>query len=187
MTVVSRRGGASKKPALNMKLVIESFTKFRTAKNDEVAAKATHESLRDTLLPLVEAFGTAHGEHGQHQSIELPEAVDGFVRIVRRANVSELFDLDLGEKLAVKSGVLEDVQTTSITVTFAGTAAEAKLVMDAIETAKIEAMGATVTANVKVEQDKFYALHQRNRDLITAADLESCIVREIKHSFFPER
>lgn len=188
MTVVKRRSSASKKkPTLNMALVIEGFRGFRAAKNTEATAKATAEELRDKLLPVVETFGVAHGEHGQHQAIELPEPVDGYVRLVRRKNVSQFFDLDAAERLAADKGVLEDVQTTSITLTFAGTAAEAHELMRVLKHNDVESMGAAIVADVRVEQEKVYALHQRQPKVITAGDLDKLLVDDVKFSFHPEK
>lgn len=186
MTVVKRRKGV-KQPVLDMKLVIDGFKAFRAARTTEATAKTTAEQLRDQLMPLLETFGQAHGETGVHRALDLPEPIDGFVRIVRRSNTSQYFDIDAAQALCAKKKVLDDVQTTTITLSFSGTAAEAQRVMDAVEDAGLEKMGCTVDAVVYLEQDKVYALHQKSPEVITEADLDSLLVDDVKYSFVPEK
>jgi hypothetical protein len=184
VTTVKRRRKAADQ--VDLAPVIASFKEFRQHKNAEAAAKRGYEQLRDkVLMPVLERFGQPWGETGAHRAIELPEEVDGFVRIVRRANTSREFDLDAAEKLCADKGVLEQVQTVNVRMTGIPATKLAEL-RAALEEAGLEDF-APVLIDTKLEQDLVYALHQRDRDLITAAELDELIVEETRYSFFPER
>lgn len=182
-TVKPRKKPASRRRTLDMALVVEAFTAFRAAKRQEAESKTKAEQLRDTLMPVLEAHGQAHGETGAHQAIVLPEPVDGYVRLVRRANVSRLLDVDAAEKLCADKDVLGEVQTASLTLTGISTDDLDRL---RALVPKLEKFG-EVKLDVAFDQDKLYALHQRDRDLITEAELDALIVEETRYSFHPER
>lgn len=182
MTTVRRRKTA--RPQLDMTRVVESFRAFRQAKNAEAQAKSTYEKLRDeALMPVVEQFGAAHGETGVHRAIELPEPIDGFVRLVRRANTSESFDIDAAEKLAADKGILEEVQTVSLRMDGIPATMLGKL-RELIAGTGLEDF-APVLVDVRLDQDKVYAAHARGQ--VTAEELDGLIITETRYSFFPEK
>lgn len=179
MTTVKRRT-----TPLDMGKVVRDFADFRKAKNAESVAKTVHERLRDrALMPLLERFGKPHGEHGQHLAIELPEDVDGFVRLVRRTNMREEFDLDAAEVLVESKGILRECQTVSVRMDGIP-ATELEKLRKAIEAAGLEQY-APVLVDVRLDQDKVYAAHARK--LIDADELDKLIVSTPTYSFFPER
>lgn len=182
MTTVRRRKTSA--PKLDMTKVVESFRRFREAKNAEAQAKSTYEKLRDeALMPVVEQFGQAWGETGVHRAIELPAPVDGFVRLVRRANTSESFDVDAAEKLVDEKGILHECQTVSVRMDGIPGDMLASL-QQALEEAGLDRY-APVLIDVRLDQDKVYAAHARGH--VTAEELDELIITETKYSFFPEK
>lgn len=185
MTTIKKRRAKAPAPAFDLQQVVERFTEFRRLKRAEAEAKSQHERIRDELMPLLEQHGRAHGETGAHQAIDLPEPVDGLVRLVRRANVSAYFDLDAAEALAEEKGILPEVQT--VTLRMEGIpATQLDALQKALKKAGLEDF-APVLIDVRVEQDKVYAAHARDPKVITEADLDRLLVEETKFSFFPEK
>ena len=190
MTAVPRRRpakrGAAAKPKLSLDALVESFTAFRAAKTQEAEAKKTAEQLRDeTLMPALIEYGEAHGEKGVHLAIELPEPVDGYVRLVRRANTSRLLDVDAAEALLKGKGVLEECQITTVVIHVPTSQ------RDALETAlskvKVDKLGGSLVSETRFSQDAMYAYHQTHRDDLTETEIDGLIVEETSYSFFPER
>lgn len=182
MTTVRKRQPRAGGPDVTK--LATSFKDFRKLKNIEATAKKEHEALRDQLfMPDLEKHGRPHGENGAHRAIDLPEPVDGYVRLVRRANISSQLDLDAAEKLCADRGVLDEVQSTTITVTGISNADLA-----ALQTVlrKLEKIG-TVEQRTDFDQDKLYALHQRDRELITEQELDDLLVEDVRYSFHPEK
>lgn len=166
MTRVPRRTTAPKTPSktkFDPQSVVKTFAEFRRLKTVEALAKVAHEKLRDDkLMPDLLKFGEPYGEKGQHLAIELPEEIDGFVRLVRRANVSRLLDIDAAEALLKKKGVLEECQTGTITIRdIPGAIIDD--VVDAIAKLKLEKRGLLPTLDVAFSQDAMYAVYQRQR------------------------
>lgn len=188
MTTVKRRPRAATKPKLDVPKLVQTFAEFRRLKVAESTAKSQHEKLRDSeLMPALEAYGRAHGETGAHLAIDLPEPVDGFVRLVRRANVSRLFDIEAAEKLAADKGVLDEVQQTTFTLTVrAEDAAAVRKAITALQSGS-KVGDLELAERTELVQDALYALHQRDRDLITEAELDALIVEDVKYAFFPEK
>lgn len=214
MTAVKRRSASSppsakttRKKQLDLAALAETFRKFRTLKTTEAEAKKQHEELRDEeLVPALVEFGEAHGDRGQHLAIELPEEIDGFVRLVRRANQTTLLDLDAAEALMTDKGILTDVQTGAIAIT--GIPAD---VMDELVEAitvllkDTEVVDATLASRVAFDQDKMMAYHQAHRDedaakqtakargkrkpgpLLTETEVDKLFVTETSYSFWPEK
>lgn len=191
MTAVSRRSrrsspGESKPPKIDIQAIVKSFAEFRAAKRAETAAKTKYESLRDNeLMPALVAYGEAHGDKGQHLAIDLPEEVDGFVRIVRRANTSRLLDLDKAEELMTEKGILAECQTVSVVIPDIPGTMLAELDA-ALKKAKLERFGVVQVAQ-RFSQDAMMAYHQKNRDELTEEEIDSLIVEETTYSFFPEK
>ena len=183
MTTITRRT----KKGPDVTALVTAFTEFRRLKRAETESKKQHETLRDdVLMPALVQFGQAHGEKGQHLAIELPEPVDGLVRLVRRANVSTSIDVDAAEALATDRGFLKDIQAGTVTFSFTGTPAQARKVATALRTAGVEEHAPVLEA-VRFSQDRLYAFHQEHRDKLTESDMDDLIVDEITYSFFPER
>lgn len=190
MTAVSRRSRRSSsgetKAKIDIQAIVKSFTEFRAAKRAETAAKNKYESLRDNeLMPALVAYGQAHGDKGQHLAIDLPEEVDGFVRIVRRSNTSNLLDLDKAEKLLTEKGILAECQVISVVIPDIPGTMLAELEA-ALKKAKLERFGVVQVAQ-RFSQDAMMAYHQKNRDELTEDELDSLIVSETTYSFFPEK
>lgn len=186
MTTVRRRSSAVSKTTKGPDLgaLVKSFTEFRRLKVAETAAKQQHEKLRDEeLMPALVAHGQPHGEQGQHLALELPEPIDGFVRIVRRRNVSTSLDIDAAEALAEEKGVLQEVQTGSIRVD--GIPADKLAGLEKL-IAQLEKVG-TVDVKVELDQDKLFAVHQADRERITEAELDKLFVEDVRYSFVPEK
>ncbi len=183
MTTVRRRSSGAATP-LDLKKVVRDFADFREAKRAESAAKRVHESLRDrALMPLLERYGKPHGEKGAHLAIELPEEIDGFVRLVRRTNNREAFDVDAAEVLVEEKGILRECQTVSVRMDgIPGNLLEA--LRTAIDEADLERF-APVLVDVRLDQDKVYAAHARGQ--VTAEELDKLIINEPIYSFFPEK
>lgn len=191
MTAVSRRSRRqaeppAKKPKIDLQALVKSFTDFRAAKRAESAAKTTYEKIRDNdLMPALIAYGEAHGDKGQHLAIELPEEVDGFVRLVRRANTSNLLDIDKAEKLLEEKGILAECQTISVVIPdIPGTMLEE--LEAALKKAKLDRFGVVQVAQ-RFSQDAMMAYHQKNREKLTEEELDSLIVTETTYSFWPEK
>ena len=186
MTTVTRRT-PRKKRGPDITELAAAFAEFRRLKNAETEAKRQHEKLRDdVLMPALVEYGEPHGEKGQHLAIPLPEPIDGLVRLVRRANTSTYIDVDKAEELATALGVLDEVQAGTVTFTYTGTPAEAEKVAKALRKAGVEEH-APVLEHVAFSQDRLYAFHQANRDVITEQDIDDLLVTEVKYAFFPER
>lgn len=188
MTTIQRRPKktASAPAKVDIKALVEAFTAFRRAKNTEATSKKEAERLRDEdLMPALIKHGHVHGEQGKHLAIELPEPIDGFTRLVRRANTSRLLDVEAAETLLEKKGVLEQAQQATLIVS--GVPAE-KLeeFRRAIEKAKLETFG-SVAVDVQFSQERMMAYHQQNRDKLTEKELDSLIIEETTYSFFPEK
>lgn len=201
MTKVPRRTAA---PAVK---ILKAFADFREAKNLEATAKATHEKLRDdVLMPALKAAGKAHGEKGQHLAIDLPEPIDGFVRLVRRTNESRAIDVDAAEAMLKKKGVLDQCQLSTITIS----GVTGDIVDELLETlAKLkleQKYGVLPTCHTTFSQEAMYAIYQRQRQelealeaagkkigvrerskYITEAELDGLIVTETTYSFHPEK
>lgn len=189
MTTVSRRSrrrSAPEKPKIDIQALVKSFTQFRAAKRAEADAKSTYEKIRDNdLMPALVAYGEAHGEKGQHLAIDLPEEVDGFVRLVRRANTSHLLDVDKAEEMLAKKGILAECQTLSVVIPdIPGTMLEE--LETALKKAKLERFGVVQVAQ-RFSQDAMMAYHQKNREELTEEEIDSLIVEETTYSFFPEK
>lgn len=191
MTAVPRRKPAKKaaaaaKPKLDLGALVQKFAEFREAKNAEVIAKAQAERLRDNdLMPALIEYGEKHGEKGAHLAIELPEPVDGFVRMVRRANTSRLLDIDAAEELLEEKGILAECQTITVTIPdISGTQAAA--LEAALKKAKLDQFGVVQVAT-RFSQDAMYAYHQKHRDVLTEEEIDDLIVEETSYSFFPEK
>lgn len=201
MTKVPRRSTATAPK------IVTAFRDFRAAKNAEADAKAKHERLRDeVLMPALKAAGKAHGERGQHLAIDLPEAIDGFVRLVRRANESRAIDIDAAEKLLKKKGVLEKCQLASVSITGI-TADQLDELLADLAKLKIERKyGVVPMSHTAFSQEAMYAIYQRQRqelqeredkgDRITAIErrkylteeeLDGLIVTDTTYSFHPEK
>lgn len=183
-TVKKKRAKAAAAPDLGD--LVAKFASFRAQKDLEAAAKKEHEKLRDeVLMPALVKFGQPHGERNVHLAIELPEPVGGFRRLVRRANTSRLLDIDAAEALLKSKGILQEAQTITITVTGIPGNSLAEAEAFAEEFGDME--GVTAKVDVRFDQDKLYALHQRDRDTVTEAELDGLIVKETTYAFFPEK
>lgn len=184
MTTVKKKRKAAAAPDLGD--LVAKFVKFRANKDLEAAAKKAHEKLRDEeLMPALVQFGQPHGEKNVHLAIELPHPVAGFRRLVRRANTTRLLDIDAAEALLRSKGLLQEVQTITITVT----GLPGNSLVQAEEFAR-EFGGmdeVTVKVDVRFDQDKLYALHQRDRGALTEAELDGLIVSNTTYAFFPEK
>lgn len=201
------------KPASTVKTselnkIVRAFTAFRKQKNAEAAAKAAHEELRDRqLMPALVEYGRAHGEKGQHLAIDLPDEIDGFTRLVRRANTSTYVDVTAAEKLLKKKGVLEDAQVVSVMITGIP-ATRSEELLEAIEKLKLEKkFGVLPQVETSFSQEALYALHQRHRaeiqqleeeagkplgvraksKYLLETDIDGLLVSETNYSFHPER
>lgn len=192
-TVQRRRPKATRGP--DMTKIVSTFTRFRELKRAEKAAKEEYEALRDNeLMPALIEYGQAHGDHGQHLAIELPEPVDGLVRLVRRANTSRYIDVDKAEALAEAGGFLEDVQVGEVAFRFTGTPEEARKVKALLEKAKVEQHG-VLEYRERFDQDRMMAFHQAHRAPAKKGDkrflsedmIDSLVVEETAYSFFPEK
>lgn len=165
--------------------VFEAFSRFRELKKAEALAKQGHETLRDEkLMPALEKYGEAHGENGQHLAIPLPEPIDGFTRLVRRANTSTYINIDRAEALAEERGFLPHIQTTTVTVRVPAERlpAMAKLI------ASLEKLeGAEVFTTTLFDQDRLYAYHQAHRDQLTEQEMDSLLDSDTRYSFHPEK
>lgn len=194
-------------PKAQVNKVVKAFTAFRKAKNAAADATKTADELKvETLLPALVEYGRAHGEKGQHLAIELPEAVDGFGVLVRRANVSRLLDIDKAEKMAEEKGVLPQVQLGVIGIRLPATELPGllraiKAVVKEKELGKI----ADVQSQAMFSQDALMAYHQQHRDeetaketakkagkrkpgpVISEAEIDALIVEETTYSFHPEK
>lgn len=205
-TVVRRpkKAAPTKAPEVPITELVEAFSAFRAAKNAEAAGKKKAEDLRDeTLLPALVKHGVAHGEKGVHLAIELPEPVDGFVRIVRRANTSRFLDVDKAEKLLADKGVLEECQTIQVSIAGIG-GTQLKKLKKLLEDSGLGELG-DINIAVGFDQDRMMAYHQLHRDdetaketaknvgarkprpTLTAEELDALIVTETSYAFFPER
>ena len=183
MTTITRRT----KKGPDVPALVTAFTEFRRLKRAEAESKKQHEALRDdVLMPALVKFGHDHGEHAQHLAIELPEPIDGLVRLVRRANTSTSIDVDAAEALAMSRGFLTDIQVGTVNFSFTGTPAQAKKVAAALRAAGAEEH-APVLGTVRFDQDRMYAYHQSHRDKLTESDIDGLIVDHVTYSFFPEK
>lgn len=197
MTAVPRRRPAKPKGP-DLASLAEKFRKYRQLRNAESLAKSEHEKMRDEdFMPVLEKVGVAHGEHGQHQAIELPEPIDGFVRLVRRANVSRYINVDKAEELAQHRGFLEDIQSGTVSFTFTGTPAEAHKLAERLREQGAEEF-APIHESVAFDQDRLMAFHQQHRApeaprgkgamrYITEAELDGLFEEDTRYSFFPEK
>ncbi len=191
--------------AADVRRISKHFVNFRKQKNLAAAATTEAERLRDKeLMPALVEYGTAHGEKGVHLAIDLPEPVDGFVRIVRRSNTSTFVDVDAAEKMLKRKGVLQEAQMTTVVITVPATDSEELLT--SLEKLKLEKkFGTLPQVETSFSQEAMYALHQRHRAEIeerTKAgekigvralskylledDIDGLLKSETRYSFNPE-
>lgn len=189
MTSVPRRKprAAASKPTFDKAKIASTFARFRELRNAADLAKKEHEKLRDEeLMPALIAYGQAHGEKGQHLSIPLDEEIDGFVRLVRRANTSRFIDVDKAEAMATAGKYLSDIQVGRVAFVFEGTPAEARKVVKQLKAAGMEDHGPIQSTDV-FSQERLMAFHQKNRERLTEAQLDSLFVEETTYAFHPEK
>ena len=158
-----------------LRKVASAFAQHRLAKSQIKALTEVSNELRDVdLLPLIETYGAPHGTNGQHLAIELDPPVDGQRFVVRERRVSSSIDVDKAEGIAKRKGVLDKVQVCSVSLT--GIPAEKR---DALEAA-LDAAGlsefADVVLRTEFSQERFYALHQSDRTVITERDIDKILV-----------
>lgn len=188
MTIVrSRKTKATEAPAKMTaavkRQVIMAFTLQR--QNAALAKKNKQEAdvQRDVLMPLIAEYGVPFGDDGQHRAIVLDEPIDGKTNIVRQRKVSRFLDLDKAEALAKRKGLLDKVQ--SITVTIADIPAEKAEALDAaLAAAGLEIFGDVVQQRT-FSQDRFYAAHQADRTKITEKDIDRIMVEEESFALAP--
>jgi hypothetical protein len=187
-TVVRRKPSKTpRKAGLDITGIADTFRRFRELRTAADLAKQQHEKLRDEeLMPALISYGQAHGEKGQHLAIDLPEEIDGFVRLVRRANTSRFIDVDKAETLAKAGKYLSEIQAGRVVFAFEGTPAEAKKVAKILKDAGVEDFAPIQTAEA-FSQERLMAYHQKHRDKLTEKQLDSLFVEETTYSFFPER
>lgn len=213
MTKVPRRAGASgtttKTPAkaYDPAPLAKIFADFRKQKNAAEAAVIEANRLRDEeLMPALIKHGEAYGETGAHLAIELPEEIDGFVRLVRRANTSRLIDIDAAEKLLKKKGVLDQAKIVTVTITGVP-ATQLEELSAAIEKLRLERkFGVLPDISTHFDQTAMYAIHQRHRQelqdreeagdkigvrerskYLTEEELDGLVVTETTYSFHPSK
>jgi hypothetical protein len=199
MTTVPRRTKTSK--------LVEAFRTFRDAKNLAETNVAIANRLRDeVIMPGLKATGTAHGEQGQHLAIDLPEPIDGFTRLVRRANKSRAVDIDAAEKMLKKKGVFEQTQSASVTITGITADRLEELLTDLAKLKLEKKYGVLPQSQTSFSQELMYAVYQRQRQelqeredkgeklgvrernkYISEADLDALIVTDTTYSFHPEK
>jgi hypothetical protein len=185
VTTVKRRKPTSK---VDLAHLASIFAEHRRAKAAATAATAVANAKRDEITPIIEKFGTPHGDKGQHKVIELPEPVDGCTKLVRRANKSTFINVDRAEAMAQKGKFLEQIQEGRVTLMFAGDPRTARQVLKQIkDSGLLEVDGVKVGADQQFSQERLLAFHQRHRDTkLTEKMLDSLYDTDITYSFNPE-
>lgn len=197
MTVVKTRGvlknakpSAPASPTkLDLAALIESFVAFRAAKDSESVAKTTHETLRDrVLMPAITTFGHTWGDQEQHQAIEFPAPVAGFIRLVRRANVSRSFNVEAARALVKRLKIEEEVSRTQVTLTWEGSPQAGEALAAKIrKAAGLSDDDETLTVHTDVSQDLLWAYHLKNKTRVTEKHLDGLIIEDTRYSFVPEK
>jgi hypothetical protein len=138
------------------------------------------DAARDVLMPLIQQYGVPYGDQSQHLAILLDEPILGKTAIVRQSRVVQSVDVDKAEKIATRKGVLDKVQTLSVSLD--GIPAEKADALDAaLKAAGLEQF-ADVIVRREFSQDRFYALHQTDKSAITEKDIDSILVDTVSYS-----
>lgn len=65
--------------------------------------------LKKSLMTLLEKYGSSYGPEGQHLTIQFPEPIRGYVRMVRQARISTSVDEVEAEAIARRAGIYDQL------------------------------------------------------------------------------
>ena len=88
---------------------IEEARDYILIREQKSQLEKTESALKKHLMGILEKYGSSYGPEGQHLTIQFPEPIRGYIRMVRQARISTSVDEVEAEAIARRAGIYDQL------------------------------------------------------------------------------
>lgn len=86
---------------------IEDARGYLLIREEKQRLEKAEAGIKKQIMEILEKYGSSYGPEGQHLTIDFPEPIRGYARVVRQAKVTQSVDEVEAEAIARRAGIYD--------------------------------------------------------------------------------